>query len=119
VTAITAPSERRNHERRVPHQQDSLFTEASMILSAVGIDRSASWLTRTIHDFRRSAIEGMPFGVYLVARVGLNEQQRRAIAERADLRYILSYADPTGETAVRNLMRRGGVSGEGAGPHAR
>ena len=50
-------------------------------------------------------IQGLLFGDYLVARVELNVRQRRWLEERADLRYLLTYADPTGENAARNVDR--------------
>lgn len=60
---------------------------------------------RTAKAYLNSRVEGMPFGLFLVARLDLNEDERRRLDERADLRYLLTYADPTGETAVRNVMR--------------
>lgn len=95
---------RRNHERR-DVSVEGLTRDAHLLLDACGVQRSPSWVSRTVRDFLASDLRGMPFGMFLTARVELNSMQRRALAERADLRYILSYADPTGETAVRNVMR--------------
>lgn len=95
--------------RRQSKSRDSLIKDAHILLGACGVVRSPAWVARTVRNYLASPITEMPFGIFLFARVELNAVQRRKVAERADLRYLLTYADPTGETAVRNLMR-GGVS---------
>lgn len=50
----------------------------------------------------------MPFGAYLLHRVELTAEQRRRAMANPDTQYLLCYSDPTGETAVRNVMRRHG-----------
>lgn len=107
MTSATTTSSRRHHTRRdeAPGTAESLVREAHTLLEVCGLHRSPAWVSRTVRAFLRSSVDGMPFGVYLVARVELNAQQRRALAEREDLRYVLSYADPTGETAIRNVAR--------------
>lgn len=67
--------------------------------------RTESWVARVSRDYARVAIPGTPIGVFIATRFALDSVERRRLAERADLRYLLSYADPTGETAVRNVMR--------------
>ena len=101
------PSIRRFHERRDEESvtPETLLRDASRLLEACGVVRSGSWLNRTIRDYLSAPVVGMPFGVFLTARLELNALQRRRLAERADLRYLLSYADPTGETAIRHVMR--------------
>lgn len=110
---------RRFHERRDESTvtPESLLRDANLLLTACGVTRSGSWLNRTIRDFMSAPLAGLPFGMFLMARVDLNAAQRRRLAERADLRYLLTYADPTGETAVRNVMRaRHLTSSPSAGP---
>lgn len=58
-----------------------------------------------VRDYLRLSVDGFPFGAYLTNRVQLNAQQRRAIQADPRLRYVLQYADPVGESAVRNVMR--------------
>ena len=77
-----------------------------MLLDACGVVRSRAWLSRTVRDFLSSHLaEQMPFGLFLVSRLELNHSQRRALAECADVRYLLNYRDPTGETTARNVDR--------------
>ncbi len=93
--------------RRAPEAQsrEVLLRDAARLLDAAGVTRSASWLNRTVRTYMSARIQGLLFGDYLVARVELNVRQRRWLEERADLRYLLTYADPTGENAARNVDR--------------
>lgn len=112
MTMVEAPSIRRFHERRDEQSvtPETLLRDASRLLEACGIVRSGAWMNRTVRDYMSARVEGLPFGTFLAARVEMNAHQRRILAERADLRYLLTYADPTGETAVRNVMREVGRS---------
>lgn len=75
------------------------------VLAHAGLTRTESWVHRTSKDYARMAIAGTPVEVFVATRIALTAAERRQVAERADLRYLLSYADPTGETAVRNVMK--------------
>ena len=103
MTVVMAPSIRRNHERR-----ESLIRDAHLLMDACGVVRSPSWISRTVRDYEASQFVGLPFGMFLAGRLELNERNRRMLAEHADLRYLMSYADPTGETAARNVDRERG-----------
>ena len=74
--------------------------EAQRVLLAAGIHKSPSWVARTVRQYPG----GLPFGVWLLVMAAANGEQSARVRERADLRYLLEYADPTGETAVRNVM---------------
>lgn len=109
MTTLTAPQDiRRNHERRDSESVQTRIVEAHAILDACDVHRSPSWVARTVRDYVASNLTGMPFGLFLAARMELNDAQKRRLAERADLRYLLSYADPTGENAVRHVMKERG-----------
>lgn len=84
----------------------SLREQIRGFLAEAGLDRTDSWVHRVSRDYARTAITGLPLGMFVATRLALTNQERRLVAERADLRYLLSYSDPTGETAVRNLTRR-------------
>lgn len=63
-------------------------------------------MNRTVRDYmRRPTWHGIPFGAFLMSRVQLNAEQRRRAMADPELAYFLHYADPTGETAVRNAMK--------------
>ncbi|MGV8973375.1 MAG: hypothetical protein ACOH10_13720 [Rhodoglobus sp.] len=85
---------------------ESLARDTGRLLAACGIERSRSWTSRTVRDYVSSAID-YPFGAYLLNRVQLNAEQRRIVRADNELAYLLEYADPTGETAVRNVTRGG------------
>lgn len=87
---------------------EDLIRESHDLLERCGLVRSATWVTRTVRIWLRSPVVGMPFGNYLLARVQLNAQERRAIRNDPELRYLLSYADPTGEAAVRHVLATAG-----------
>jgi hypothetical protein len=84
---------------------ESLARDAGLLLHACGVIRSRGWISRAVRDYLASDWTALPFGMFLAAKVELSDAQRRVLAERSDLRYLLSYADPTGETAIRNVMR--------------
>lgn len=81
-----------------------LIRGAHKVLDAAGVRRSATWVTRTVRAYLRSPALGLPFGQVLAAEVQMSAEQRAAIQARTDLRYVLEYADPTGEAAVRRVM---------------
>lgn len=87
---------------------ETLIRDARLLLQACGIDRSQSWVSRTVRAYHGSAIRGLPFGHFLAARLELGAQQRAELHAHPEYRYVLEYADPVGETAVGNVMREQG-----------
>ena len=87
---------------------ETLTRDAGALMAASGVERSRGWISRTVRAYLDAPVEGMPFGIFLAARLQLNRAQMRLLAERADLRYLLTDADPTGETATRNVMKEQG-----------
>lgn len=71
------------------------------LLDTIGVDRSPSWISRAVRDYERRGVRSCTYGTWLTDRLSLTSAQRR----RAEVAYLLSYADPTGEAAVRNVMR--------------
>jgi len=101
---------RRNHVRRDSESvaPETLTRDAHRLLAACGVERGANWVARTVRDYSSSiAGAGFPFGAYLLNRVQMNAEQRRSALNDPEVAYLLEYADPTGETAVRNVMRTG------------
>lgn len=83
---------------------ETLIRDTHALIEAAGIDRSANWVTKAVRAYLRSPLRNLPFGPVLAARLKLNAQQRTELYARTEYRYVLEYADPTGETAVRNVM---------------
>ena len=86
-------------------EAQSLREQIRSFLAGAGLSRTNSWVQRVSRDYARIAIPGTPIGLFVASRLALTSVERRDVAERADFRYLLSYADPTGEAAVRNIMR--------------
>lgn len=81
------------------------------VLAHAGLTRSNSWVHRVSRDYARVAVPGTPVGMFVATRIALSRDEARHVAGRPDLRYLLTYADPTGETAARNVDReRRGLS---------
>lgn len=83
---------------------ESLIRGAHALLESAGVHRSANWVTKTVRAYLRSPAAGLPFGQVLAAELELSSKQRAAMQARSELRYVLEYADPTGETAVRRVL---------------
>lgn len=86
----------------------SLRDRIREFLSFAGMVRTDSWVHRVSRDYARLAVQGTPVDLFVATRIALSESERRRLVERADLRYLLDYMDPTGERAVRNVMRERG-----------
>ena len=84
---------------------DLLVRDAGRLLDACGVTRSRQWISRTVRAYLDAPAQEQPFGLYLAARVEMNNDQRQLLAECEDLRYVLTYADPTGQTAMSRVMR--------------
>lgn len=83
---------------------DTLIRYAHSLLESVGVERSPSWVSRTVRDYVRHGLGRCLFGEWLTDRLDLSAHQR----ERSEVAYLLGYADPTGETAARNVDRERG-----------
>lgn len=85
---------------------EALKAAARTILWNVGIDYSPNKIARLCLRFRdRVERNGFGFFDFLANSVALSAQQRRAALSNPDVARAISYADPTGETAVANVMR--------------
>lgn len=91
------------------HPAAALKAEAQRLLDACGVPARPSWVHRTVTNYLRFVQHtGFPFGAYLLNRVQMTSEQRRRAMSDPECHSFLSYSDPTGETAVRNAMRRHG-----------
>ncbi len=84
--------------------RETLLRDAIRLMAVCGVVRSHAWTRQVVRDYFRSTIHGLPFGQYLAARLELNAQQRADMLARSEFARVISYADPTGEAAVRNVM---------------
>lgn len=83
----------------------SLRDQIRAFLAQAELHRTESWVQRVSRDYARIAPKGTPLQVFIATRIALTLEEHAVVAGKPDLRYLLSYADPTGETAIRNVMR--------------
>jgi hypothetical protein len=87
---------------------ERLIKAAHLVLDNCGIAMSPSKVSRIVRQYRRQVEDnGFGFFDYLANAVQLSDQQKRAALLNPDIARAISYADPTGETAVNNVMRGG------------
>lgn len=102
MSSVLAPNIQRNNVAE--DMKSNLLRDTRALLEACGCSRGGNWISRTVRDYLAAPIR-VPFGMFVTAALQLSEQQRQRLAARDDLRYLMSYSDPTGETAIRNVMR--------------
>lgn len=86
---------------------EGLIRATRQVLDAFGIDMSQSKVSRLVRRYRSTvAPKGFPFADYVVNGLVITAAKRAVVAD--ELRRAISYADPTGETAVRNVARERG-----------
>jgi hypothetical protein len=87
---------------------EKLKRAAHLVLDNCGIRMSPSKVSRIVRQYKgRVEANGFGFFDYLANAVQLSDQQKRAALLNPDIARAISYADPTGETAVNNVMRGG------------
>ena len=86
----------------------SQVNAARLILDNCGIAFSTNKIVRLVIQFNRTMpnASGHAFFLYLTNAVQMSVDQQRAALSNPDISRAIAYADPTGETAVNNVMRR-------------
>lgn len=89
---------------------EALIRHAQTLLGNCHVPMSPSKISRLVRQYKhRVEANGYPFEAFLVNAVEVTTEQRRALLAAPDVARVISYADPTGETAVRNVLRKGGA----------
>ena len=100
---VPAKDERRRITQTTP---ETLAREAYSVLAGCGIAASRSKVSRIVRDYMRHvAGNGYPFGAFLMNTLQLTAQRRAALTNHPDWARVISYVDPTGETAVNHVLR--------------
>lgn len=87
-------------------QTDHLIRVAHVVLDNVGHAMSPSKVSRLVRRFEyQVAGNGWSFFDYLANSIALDAEQRRRALADPEVARVIAYADTTGETAVRNVMR--------------
>ena len=87
--------------------QNQMMNAARLILDNCGIHYSANRISRMVRRFIdwSPTAGGDAFFYFLANEVQMSDAQRRAALTNSDIARAISYVDPTGETAVNNVMR--------------
>lgn len=106
TTATTVPI-RRNTSAE-PNRQttvEGLCAQLDLVFRNVGISASRAKISRLVREYKfRAERNGFAFIDYIANRTALTAYQRRVVAD--ELTRVIAYSDPTGETAVNNVMRQ-------------
>lgn len=87
---------------------EALIKAAQLVLDNCGIFIGPAKVARLARDYERHVCSnGFSFFAYLANAVQLTDEQRRLTLANPEIARAISYADPTGESAVNNVMRRG------------
>jgi hypothetical protein len=87
--------------------KNHLAHAAAVILQNAGIEFGTRKIFRLVDSFveRAPYASGDVFFQYLASSVQLSEAQKRSALANPDIARAISYADPTGESAVNNVMK--------------
>lgn len=104
---ISRPSNRPNHEGRNedevrPQTVEQAIRDAHGILAGAGVRLSPSKVARLARDFIRKA-PPLSFATYLTRNTGTS---LGSIPYAPGNRHRIMWADPTGDTAVQNVMQQ-------------
>lgn len=87
-------------------QRERLIRAAHAILDGCGYEMGPSRVLKIVCAFERKvASNGWSFFEYLANTVQLDADKRHQLLNDPDVMRVVSYADPTGETAVSNVLR--------------
>ncbi len=82
-----------------------LAEQARQILDERGIVRGHSWTWRTVRNFLEGPPDAIEFETFVLGEVKRTDTPRRIVVDEKSLPYRLGYKDPTGEKAIRNILR--------------
>jgi hypothetical protein len=86
--------------------KEQVINEAHAAVMEAGLAWSRSRVRRLVNQWdHRVRHNGWSLGDFILNRAQLDEQQRRKIESNQDWVKVTAYADPTGDTAVRRVMR--------------
>lgn len=88
---------------------ETLIRDAHIALINAGVHMSPSKVSRLVRQYKqRVEANGYSFGEFLANAVVMSADQRRRVMVDPAVARVISYADPTGESAVTNVMRAAG-----------
>lgn len=86
---------------------EELIRHAHILLANCHIPLSPARVSRLVREYKhRVEAHGFRFEWFLVNTVQLTAKQRAQALANPDIARVITYADPTGELAVNNVLRR-------------
>ena len=108
LAATAAPTTGGSKSAEATSQTTEWVNLAHLILQNAGVHMSAGKVLRLVSRFENTVQRnGWPFLDYVCNAIQVTAEQRRKIRDNPDIARAISYADPTGEAAVNNVIRRG------------
>lgn len=87
-------------------QTERLINDAHVILDGVGYPMGPNKVSRLVRRYQTTvARNGWTLFDFISSAIQLDAEQRRRAMLHPDIARVIAYADPTGESAVRNVMR--------------
>lgn len=86
-------------------KRDAAIAAAHLALQESGVAMSASKVARLVAKFDRLAGRGRTFHEFIVREAELPSVAVRRLLAHPEWHRVVAYSDPTGETAVNNVMR--------------
>ena len=109
MSALAAPAAtniRRKTSAEPNGQTERLVRDAHVILDGVGYPMSRPKVSRLVRRYETTvARNGWSLFDFIATAVQLDAEQKRRAMLHPDIARVIAYADPTGEAAVRNVMR--------------
>lgn len=93
-------------ETRAP-STESLTRIAHSVLDHFGYEMTRSHISRLVRRYE-ATVSGWSFFDYFANAIALDSDQRAQARLNPDVARAISYADPTGETAVGNVVKARG-----------
>lgn len=107
MTGGDTPNIRRTTSAEATGQTEQLIRYAHIILTACGRSMSANRIVRVVRDYQRCVERnGWVFWDFITTAMQLDLERKAQYESDPDIYRTITYHDPTGEMAVRNVMRR-------------
>lgn len=103
---MSPPTVQRHSSTGGSTSAEALVSHAHKLLANCGVSISPSKVSRMVREFKhRIEKNGFPFEAFLVNTVQLTAQQRQMMIADPEIARVISYSDPTGESAVNNVLK--------------
>lgn len=90
-------------------QTEAMIRAANVVARNCGLPIGPSKVSKLVRIYQRNVeYKGVAFFDFFANAIELDERQRREALNDPDVMRAIAYADPTGETAVKNVIKERG-----------